>query len=203
MLELLFDLVGDTLLSSEYAMNEYRAKLAAENARVEKAKIKSAIAEGKWICECGHINIKHAAECSSCGKWKSSCQANVAAKLEALEEIIAQNGGSATSAEPFKTTQLVLTADGKWICGCGYKNRKNADECSACGNRKPSPQENKTAVQEAREAITAQPVEPVKPVENNAAAPAEVSAKGIWFCGKCGSLNENTDSCKTCGNKKE
>lgn len=32
---------------------------------------------------------------------------------------------------------------------------------------------------------------------------APVSAKGIWFCGKCGSLNENVLICNSCGGRKE
>ena len=47
----------------------------------------------------------------------------------------------------------------------------------------------------------AQPAQDVVPVQPMQSAP-EVS-KGIWFCSKCGSLNENANFCSSCGGKKE
>lgn len=95
-------------------------------------------------------------------------------------------------------------AEGKWICQCGYINEKHLSECPSCGKWKPSPPPmRKKTVQEAPEENIAQTAEPVQTAESAADTTEAVSVKGIWFCDKCGSCNENTAVCKDCGNKKE
>ncbi len=95
-------------------------------------------------------------------------------------------------------------AEGKWICPCGYINEKHLGECLSCGKWKPSPPPIvKKSVQEAPEENTSQTVEPVQTVESAADTAEVVSVKGIWFCDRCGSCNENTAVCKDCGSKKE
>lgn len=65
----------------------------------------------------------------------------------------------------------------------------------------------------ANDAVQSAPVAPVAPVAASVAqqpmtvpqptAPASGAAKGIWFCSKCGSLNENANFCTSCGGPKE
>ena len=63
------------------------------------------------------------------------------------------------------------------------------------------------------DAAQSAPVAPVAPVAApvvqqptavpQPTAPASGTAKGIWFCSKCGSLNENASFCTSCGGPKE
>ncbi|MBE6888727.1 MAG: hypothetical protein E7485_01755 [Ruminococcaceae bacterium] len=65
----------------------------------------------------------------------------------------------------------------------------------------------------ANDAAQSAPVAPAAPVAApvvqqpvavpQPAAPASGTAKGIWFCSKCGSLNENANFCTSCGGPKE
>ena len=114
MIDFLFDIFDGILdlcsnISGE--KNEYNAMLAAEDERAKAAKIERAIAEGKWVCECGYINSKHTSECSSCGRYKKLSKSSTA-----------YAGTNATS--------------DTWLCSkCGSIN-ENANFCSLCGNKK-------------------------------------------------------------------
>lgn len=68
------------------------------------------------------------------------------------------------------------------------------------------------SVNDAAQSAPVAPVVPTAPVATPVAqpvaapqptAPASGTAKGIWFCSKCGSLNENANFCTSCGGPKE
>ena len=109
----LFDIFGWCADMSREEKSDYEAQLAREEERVKSLRIERAIAEGKWLCECGYMNIKHISECASCGRYKKLSKTNLTA---------AENQQNAPS-----------DAADTWLCSkCGSLN-ENADSCSLCG----------------------------------------------------------------------